>query len=148
MIGRRYPCLPSVRHCTCGCRRDSPQHRPDMRFLLDQDVYAVTTRFLVGIGHEIVPVAKIGLSQADDETLLHTAQEQGRILVTRDRDFGSLVFVKSLGAGVIYLRILPSTQNAVHIELQRVLGSYSESELRKAFVVIEPGGHRLRRLSH
>jgi predicted nuclease of predicted toxin-antitoxin system len=51
-----------------------------MRFLLDQDVYAVTTRFLVGIGHEVVPVAQIGLSQADDETLLHTAQEQGRIL--------------------------------------------------------------------
>jgi predicted nuclease of predicted toxin-antitoxin system len=119
-----------------------------MRFLLDQDVHAVTARFLVGIGHEVVPVAQIGLSQADDETLLHTAQEQGCILVTRDRDFGSLVFVKSLGAGVIYLRILPSTQNAVHDELQRVLGSYSESELTKAFVVIEPGGHRLRRLSH
>jgi predicted nuclease of predicted toxin-antitoxin system len=119
-----------------------------MRLLLDQDVYAVTTRFLVGIGHEIVPVAKIGLSQAYDETLLHTAKEQGRILVTRDRDFGSLVFVKSLGAGVIYLRILPSTQNAVHNELQRVLGSYFESELKKAFVVIELGGHRLRRLLH
>ncbi|MFQ6057315.1 MAG: DUF5615 family PIN-like protein, partial [Anaerolineae bacterium] len=78
--------------------------------------------------------------------LLRIAQEQGRIFVTRDRDFGRLVFVKDLGAGVIYLRILPSTQNAVHQELERVLKSYSEEELRRAFVVVEPGRHRFRKL--
>ena len=48
-----------------------------------------------------------------DENLLKFAQEQGLILVTRDRDFGALVFVNKLGSGVIYLRILPSTQHAV-----------------------------------
>ncbi len=117
-----------------------------MKFLLDQDVYAVTGRFLSGLGYDVVPVAQIGLSQADDEDLLKTAQAQGRIFVTRDRDFGSLVFVKALGAGVLYLRILPSTQNAVHNELKRVLKTYHEDELAKAFVVIEPDGHRFRRL--
>ena len=117
-----------------------------MNFLLDQDVYAVTARFLNGLGHDVVPVAQIGLAQADDEDLLKLAHEQGRIFVTRDRDFGSLVFVKGLGAGVLYLRILPSTQNAVHNELERVLKTYPEDELMKAFVVIEPDGHRFRRL--
>ena len=53
-----------------------------MRFLLDQDVYAATARFLSGLGHDVVPVAKIGLSQASDSDLLRTAQEQGRIFVT------------------------------------------------------------------
>lgn len=85
-----------------------------MKFLLDQDVYVVTAHFLSGLGHEVVPVSQIGLSQADDEDLLKTAGEQDRLFVTRDRDFGSLVFVKALGAGVLYLRMLPSTQNAVH----------------------------------
>ena len=118
-----------------------------MRFLLDQDVYAATAGFLTGIGHDVVRVAQIGISQVDDELLLETAGEQNRILVTRDRDFGGLVFVKNLGAGVVYLRILPSTQNAVHNEFARVLETHSESELRKAFVVIEPGGYRFRRLS-
>ena len=82
-----------------------------MRFLLDQDVYAATARLLSDLGHDVVPVAQIGLSQADDEELLQVAQEQSRIFVTRDRDFGNLVFVKRLGAGVQYLRMLPSTQN-------------------------------------
>ena len=36
-----------------------------MKFLLDQDVYASTARFLGDLGHDVVPVAQIGLSQAD-----------------------------------------------------------------------------------
>lgn len=117
-----------------------------MRFLLDQDVYAVTRTFLNDLGHDAVPVAHLGLSRAADEVLLRTAQEQDRIFVTRDRDFGALVFVSGLGAGVLYLRILPSTQQAVHAELERVLTMYSESELRRAFVVIEHDRHRFRRI--
>ncbi len=117
-----------------------------MRFLLDQDVYAATARFLSRFDHDVVQVAQIGLSQADDTELLRVAQEQNRILVTRDRDFGNLVFVQALGAGVIYLRILPSTQQTIHSELEKVLTIYSEAELGRAFVVIEPRGHRIRRL--
>lgn len=93
-------------------------------------------------------VADIGLSKAADETLLKVAQEQKRILMTRDRDYGSLVFLKSLGAGVLYLRMLPNTQDAVHAELTSVLGLYSQEELGKAFVVIEAAGHRIRRLQN
>ena len=118
-----------------------------MRFLLDQDVYAPTAQFLRELGHDVVPVAQIGLSRAEDEELLVIAQEQGRIFVTRDRDFGSLVFVKRLGAGVLYLRVLPSTQKSVHREIERVLAMYTEEELRNAFVVIEPDGHRFRKLA-
>ena len=78
--------------------------------------------------------------------MLQLAQQQGRILVTRDRDFGGLVFVRGFKSGVVYLRILPSTQNVVHQELARVLVSHSEEELMRAFVVIEPGRHRFRGL--
>jgi len=116
-----------------------------MKLLLDQDVYAATARFLSSLGHDVVPVAQIGLSQAEDSDLLKTAQERNRIFVTRDRDFGRLVFLKDLATGVLYLRVLPSTQSAVHAELDRVLSSYSENELMAAFIVIEPGRHRFRR---
>jgi len=65
-----------------------------MKFLLDQDVYAATARFIGELGHDVVTAAKIGCSQASDSQLLSIAKEQGRIFVTRDRDFGGLVFVK------------------------------------------------------
>ncbi|MBI5650189.1 MAG: DUF5615 family PIN-like protein [Chloroflexi bacterium] len=117
-----------------------------MKFLLDHDVYAITARFLGDLGHDVVPVAKIGLAEADDATLLATAHAQSRIFVTRDRDFGGLVFVQDSGAGVIYLRVLPTTINGVHQEFARVLQSHTESELMHAFVVVEPGKHRFRKL--
>jgi len=117
-----------------------------MRLLLDQDVYAGTERFLIQAGHDVTPVVLLGLSRAGDEEILRAAQEQNRILVTRDRDFGNLVFVKALGSGVLYLRILPRTLNAVHSQLETVLNTYSAAELARAFVVVGPGGHRIRRL--
>lgn len=57
-----------------------------MRFLLDQDVYVVTARFLIDTGHDVVPVSQIGLLQASDEEILRISQKENRILVTRDRD--------------------------------------------------------------
>ncbi|HZU37057.1 MAG TPA: DUF5615 family PIN-like protein [Gemmataceae bacterium] len=117
-----------------------------MKFLADQDVWASTVRFLTGLGHDVVAVAQLGLAQADDAELLRVTHEQARIFVTRDRDFGALVFVQGSGPGIIYLRILPSTQAAVHAELERVLTLYSEQELQTSFVVVEPGRHRIRRL--
>jgi len=118
-----------------------------MKFLADQDVYAITIDFLTRLGHEVIPVAQVGLARATDSQLLRFANEQRRIFMTRDRDFGGLVFVQNLGGGGIYLRILPSTQDSVHLELARVLTLYTERELGEAFIVIEPGRHRIRRAS-
>ena len=49
------------------------------------------------------------------------------------------------GAGLLYLRMLPSTIQAVHTELGWVFELYSEDELKGVFIVIEPGCHRVRR---
>jgi hypothetical protein len=49
-----------------------------------------------------------------------------------------------MGAGVIYLRMSPSTQDAVHAELRRVLTLNTEETLQRSFVVVEPGRHRMR----
>lgn len=117
-----------------------------MRLLLDQDVYAVTAQFLINSGHDVLSVAQIGYSQASDEEILTIAQSQNRILVTRDRDYGNLVFVRAISTGVIYLRILPTTVDAVHSELARILQTYSEVELAGAFVVVELDRHRFRQL--
>ena len=116
-----------------------------MKLLTDQDVYLATVLFLRNLGHDVVTASGLGMWQAADSSLLQTAQIDGRIFVTRDRDFGGLVFMQGIGTGVLYLRLLPSTLLAVHTELARVLGLYTEEELRGTFTVIEPGRHRLRK---
>ena len=78
-----------------------------MNLLLDQDVWEATAQFLADRGHDVLRVAEIGLATADDEELLRVAQERNRIFITRDSDFGGLVFVRKLGAGVIYCASCP-----------------------------------------
>ena len=118
-----------------------------MRLLLDQDVYFVTSKFLIEAGHDVVPVSELGLSQADDEDILRTAHNQKRILVTRDRDYGNLVFVRNLGTGVIYLRTMPMKIGMVHDELEKILQTHTQEDLAGAFIVVTSDGHRLRKFS-
>ena len=117
-----------------------------MKFLLDQDVYAITIRFLRELGHDVVTAKELDLSTALDDELLNRAQEENRILVTRGKDFGALVYAQHLGKGVIFLRIRPSNITTTHAELKKVLEARSETELSQAFTVVEPGQHRFRRL--
>ena len=107
-----------------------------MKLLLDQDVYETTARFLIDLQHDVLRVAELGMAQASDEENLKKALELNRVFVTRDRDYGNLVFVKGIRSGVLYLRILPSNINRVHAELERVLNLYDEQELKSAFIVL------------
>jgi uncharacterized protein with PIN domain len=54
-----------------------------MKLLLDQDIYAITARYLRALGHDVLTAADLESSRVSDETLLLMAQEQGRIFVTR-----------------------------------------------------------------
>ncbi len=118
-----------------------------MKFLLDQNVYLKTALFLRNLGHDVVRVAEIGLERATDEELLLKALELERIFVTRDKDFGNLVFVKGFKAGVVLLRIDPSNMEKVHRILEVVLDALEESEVRSSFIVVGPSGYRVRKLS-
>jgi predicted nuclease of predicted toxin-antitoxin system len=116
-----------------------------MKFLLDQDVYEKTRRVLIGLGHDVVTASESGLSTAEDSDLLAAAARDGRVLVTRDRDFGRLVFQHGGGSGVVYLRIPPGVLEEVHRQIVEVLSAYDENTLQGAFVTVEPGRHRFRR---
>ncbi|MDQ3131352.1 MAG: DUF5615 family PIN-like protein [Acidobacteriota bacterium] len=117
-----------------------------MKLLLDQDVYEVTARFLIDLQHDVLRVRELGMAQASDEENLKKALELNRVFVTRDRDYGNLVFVRKIRSGVLYLRILPSNINQIHAEFARVLSLYDEHEVKSAFIVIEAGKHRFRKI--
>jgi len=73
-----------------------------VKLLLDQDIYEVTARFLIGLEYDVVRVRELGMAQASDEENLKKALELNRVFVTRDRDYGNLVFVKQIKSGVLF----------------------------------------------
>ena len=46
-----------------------------MKLLLDQDVYGVTARFLIDLGHDVLRVSEIGMAAANDDENLNKALE-------------------------------------------------------------------------
>jgi len=60
-----------------------------MKLLTDQDVYALTVRFLRSLGHDTVTAAELELDRASDLEILRRAERGQRIVITRDRDFGN-----------------------------------------------------------
>ena len=118
-----------------------------MKFLADQDVWKLTVDLLRIWGHDVITASEIGLARASDREILNKAGSQNRIFITRDSDYGSLVFLSGIPTkGVIFLRIEPQTQGEVHAELKRLLGMHREDELKKCFWTVEAGRHRIRRL--
>ena len=119
-----------------------------MRFLVDQDVWKRTVDLLRAWGHDVVTVSEIGLARASDEALLNEARNANRLFLTRDSDYGSLVFLGgTLSGGVILLRIRPENQDQVHAELKNVLAVHEVLELQKSFCTVEAGRHRIRRIA-
>ena len=117
-----------------------------MKFLSDQDIWASTISLLRELEHDVTTAAALGMSRSLDTDLLAWAYTNNRIIITRDRDYGRLVFLDKEVGGVIYLRTLLTEIAKTHKELTRVLNLYSESDLLSAFVVVEPDKHRYRYL--
>lgn len=118
-----------------------------MKLITDHDVYKITVDFFRQHGHNVVTARELGLHKASDKELLEKAKNMDRLSITRDKDFGMLVFLKEeLCSGVIYLKITPSTTNEVHNELQKILEKHTEKDLKTTFCVVEPHRYRIRRV--
>jgi len=118
-----------------------------MRLLADQDIYKVTVDQLQEWGHDVLTVKGLGMQNASDEDLLKKARIENRLLITRDKGFGALVFLnKLLSTGVILLKIAPINIEDVHKEIYRLFKEHNEEELRGFFCVVEPHRHRIRHL--
>lgn len=67
-----------------------------MKFLLDECAASRSLhRMLLDLGHDVVS-AHDECARASDEALLALAYEERRVLVTEDKDFGELIFVRRL----------------------------------------------------
>lgn len=118
-----------------------------MRFLADHDVYFSTVQELRHAGHDVVTAKELQMETADDSDLLTKAKALDRIFMSRDKDFGTLVFLHALTApGVIFLRISPMDVVAVHRVLHRLLHEQSEELLKRSYCVISSSRYRMRQL--
>lgn len=93
-----------------------------MRILCDESVPVAVERFLAAAGHDVVAVRQWAPGTSD-RTVLQKAIGEERLLVTYDRDFGTLLFRERLRPAplVLYVRTasLPSSDGPRVVEAIR-----------------------------
>ena len=116
-----------------------------MRLLADENLHAELVRWLRVRGHDVSYAAET-LAGEPDESLLQRAREEGRVLVTDDKDFGDLVVRRGLAtAGVLLLRFrAPAVADRI-ARLETVWATV-ENRLPGGFVVVSDRRVRARPL--
>lgn len=115
-----------------------------MKFLLDVCVSSRSLEaFLAGQRHDVLSAVAVD-PKASDERLMAFALQDDRVLVTEDRDFGELVFVRRLPHGPI-VRLVELTVDE-QVSGMRELLEHHEAELTGPVIVtVTRGRIRIRR---
>lgn len=114
-----------------------------MRFLLDVCSSSRSLRaFLDELNHDTVSIVEVNPSATDDE-VLEIALNEKRALITEDKDFGGLVFVRGLAHGTIIRFCEMSVEEQVDALRELIQNHASEIE-SNSIITIRRGRIRIR----
>ncbi len=117
-----------------------------MNLVADESLHVAITTRLRSDGHAVHVIAATDCG-AEDADVLAIAVNRQAVLLTQDKDFGELVFRRSLPhMGIVLIRLVglaPADRAQLIGELIRDHGG----ELAHAFTVVSDSGVRIRRQS-
>ncbi len=119
-----------------------------MRFLIDNALSPVVSEELNRAGHDAVHVRELGMQSASDEEIFDRAAQDGRVIVSADTDFGTLLAGRKQTAPSVVLfrhgsQHRPADQAAL---LKANLPQLADALKTGSVVVIEPERIRIRTL--
>ncbi len=114
-----------------------------MRFLSDAHISVEMVAMLRDLGHDCVDSSAIPPRMLDVD-VLRIAANDGRVMVTSDKDFGELVFVHGIACpGVVLIRVALADESERVANVRSVWPTVM-SRLPGSFVTITTSGVRAR----
>jgi len=118
-----------------------------VKFLLNENMPPSLTGILRKSGHDAVHVREVNLKGKVDETVFNYAGEKDMIIITHDLDYSRIhAYSGKSKPSVILFRIEPLTLHRMADILQLYLKDLEKDLTQGAFVVIEEGQIRIRKL--
>lgn len=116
-----------------------------MRFLANENLPRAAVEGLRAAGHDVAWI-RTEAPGATDEQVLVRSRDEGRVLITLDKDFGELVMRRGLGAsqGVVLLRLPLASPD--HFAARAVAALTARNDWASHFSVIEDDRVRMRPL--
>jgi predicted nuclease of predicted toxin-antitoxin system len=115
-----------------------------MRALLDQGLPASAAAVLCAIGWDVIHVRDFGMSSAADPEILRRARDDGRIVVTLDRDFPQLLAITNAARPSVILLRRQNLRSDPLVELLQAVWASAASELTIGCIVTV--GHKTQRI--
>jgi len=116
-----------------------------MKFLADESIEKPVIDWLRGQDFDVRYVTEITPS-INDEEVIRLANDEGRILITNDKDFGELVFRQSkIVLGVLLIRAI-NERASNKIRLVREVLEKARNKLAGYFVVVNEAGIRMKKI--
>jgi predicted nuclease of predicted toxin-antitoxin system len=114
-----------------------------VRLLADENFDRTVIQALRHSGHDVRAIGETNAA-APDELVIEIARNEGRVLLTEDKDFGDLVYNRAQpSAGVIlfrrFARMSRDAKSRTVVEAVEELGQ----SVAGKFVVVEPGRIRI-----
>jgi predicted nuclease of predicted toxin-antitoxin system len=118
-----------------------------VNFLIDENLAPRLASELDGAGHDAVHVSDLGLRSSTDQAILKVAFNQGRILISRDTDFGLLIERDIAGSPSLILirRMSDYRVKAIVGRVLVLLSVHSEVLTSGGIVVVDGLRERVRR---
>lgn len=118
-----------------------------MKFLLNENMPPSLAEILHASAHDAVHVRDVNLKGQDDEKIFNYAGEKDLIIITHDLDYSRIhAYSGKSKPSVILFRIEPLTLQRMADILQSHLQVLEAELMQGAFVVIEEGQIRIRKL--
>jgi len=118
-----------------------------VKILADQHISPRTLEFLKGLGHDAVRVSERLPRNAPDQAILALALAEGRVVLSQDLDFTSLIATSGNNApSLIVLRLGSPNVEHVNEVLQAILPVVDEAVQTGAIVSVDDERFRVRRL--
>lgn len=115
-----------------------------MRFLIDANMPRSLAPRLEAATHEVVDIRDIAQPGIDDEDIFEIAQDQGRVILTQDVEFGDILkYPLGAHAGIVVVRV-KNIRPKLLVELVCSAIETLPDNFAGSVAIIEPGRVRLR----
>ena len=119
---------------------------PELMFLLDADMPRSSAEVLRALDIDVKDVRDLGMRYAQDSEIIAYAQRTGRVVITRDLDFGSILRYPDHPGAIILRLPFEYTAKELNEVLKDFLSSVDEKIIQKAIIILELGRYRRRPL--
>jgi len=117
-----------------------------LKFLIDANMPRLITRSLVALGYDVVDIRDVERPGIADECISEIARQEGRVILTRDQDFGNvLLYPPGLHSGIVVLKTRAQSSESIKDLLISFLSEIGEDEIYGSLIVLEKHRYRIRR---